>query len=354
MSFTKEKRDKIQHNLMELINNDDAEFIQKLIKKYSLTATSIRRYIKELIDQNIIRKDDERACGYDLTWTEYEYIYDIANENFEEHEIYGEILAPVIKDFSESAKKIWPYVFVEIMNNALEHSGADKVICKIRTSYLYTDIIIADTGEGIFQRIKDYVKKEKNIDISTRDIILELHKGKLTIAKYLHTGEGIFFVSKMLDYFAICSDNQVFYHGMQSADASLKAYLESYANKISGYGTTVWMCLSNFSTRKMNEIFDEFSSDNEGFSKTIIPIREICHGGYPVARSLARRLVYRMEQFGDIILDFSEVPMIGQGFAHEVFVVFKNKFPEVNITAINANSDVNKMIQHVLNTKYDD
>ena len=53
MSFTKEKRDKIQHNLMELINNDDAEFIQKLIKKYSLTATSIRRYIKELIDQNI-------------------------------------------------------------------------------------------------------------------------------------------------------------------------------------------------------------------------------------------------------------------------------------------------------------
>ena len=150
MSFTKEKRDKIQHDLMELINSDDSEFIQKLIKKYSLTATSIRRYLKELLDSDIIHKDEDRACGYDLTWTEYEYIYDLENENFEEHEIYGEILAPIIKDFSESAKKIWPYVFVEIMNNALEHSGATKVICKIRTCYLYTDIIIADTGEGIF------------------------------------------------------------------------------------------------------------------------------------------------------------------------------------------------------------
>lgn len=354
MSFTKEKREKIQHNMLELINNDDADFIPKLVKKYGMTSTSVRRYLSELMDKNVIHKTKDKACGYDLTWTEYEYIYDIENEVYEEHEIYGEILDPLICKFSESARKIWPYVFVEIMNNALEHSGADKVICKIRTCYLYTDIIIADTGLGIFQRIKDYVKNEKNIDISTRDIILELHKGKLTIAKYLHTGEGIFFVSKMLDYFAICSDNQVFYHGLQAADASLKAYLESYANKISGYGTTVWMELSNFSTRKMNEIFDEFSTDNEGFSKTIIPIREICHGGYPVARSLARRLVYRMEQFAEITLDFEDVPMIGQGFAHEVFVVFKNKYPDVNIIAINTNPDVNKMIQHVLNTKYDD
>ena len=39
MSFTKEKREKIMHNLMELLNNDDAEFISKLIKKYNLTAT---------------------------------------------------------------------------------------------------------------------------------------------------------------------------------------------------------------------------------------------------------------------------------------------------------------------------
>ena len=38
MSFTKEKREKIQHNMLELINNDDADFISKLIKKYDPNA----------------------------------------------------------------------------------------------------------------------------------------------------------------------------------------------------------------------------------------------------------------------------------------------------------------------------
>ena len=168
MSFTKEKREKIMHNLMELLNNDDAEFISKLIKKYNLTATSIRRYLKELCEQNIIHKDADKACGYDLTWTEYEYIYDIENEVYEEHEIYGEILDPVIAGFSESARKIWPYVFVEIMNNALEHSGADKVICKIRTCYLYTDIIIAGTGAaGLFCALS--LPRDKKIIMLTKD-----------------------------------------------------------------------------------------------------------------------------------------------------------------------------------------
>jgi len=351
MSFTKEKRNRIKRQLVEYINNDDTDYAKKLMTTYGMTITSVRRYITDLLVNHIISRSREKECGFELVWEEYEYTYDISSGTIEEHEIYQDILAPLITDYSNSAKLIWPYVFVEIMNNAIEHSGGDKVICKIRKSFLFTDVIIADNGLGIFQRIKDYVKQENNIDISTRDIILELHKGKLTIAKYFHSGEGIFFVSKMLDYFAICSDNQVFFHG-DNEDNSLKTYLESYASKIDGYGSTVWMELSNFSERHMQDVFDEFSTENEGFAKTCIPICDICPGGYPVARSLARRLTFRMEEFSEITLDFTNVPMIGQGFAHEVFVVFKNKYPDINIIVTNANSDVNKMIQHVKNTKY--
>ncbi len=351
MSFTKEKRKSLKRQLLEMINNDDADFAKKLMLEHDITITSVRRYITDLLKTNVIRVSRDKDCGYDLVWEEFEYTYDIAADTVEEHEVFSEILAPLIKDYSEAAKLIWPYVFVEIMNNAIEHSGGDIVICKIRRSYLFTDVIIADNGLGIFQRIKDYVKKNKNLDISTRDIILELHKGKLTIAEFFHSGEGIFFVSKMLDYFAICSDNQVFFHG-DNEDYSLKDYLESYASEISGYGTTVWMELSNFSERQMQDVYDKFSTDDEGFAKTSIPIKDICPGSYPVARSLARRLTFRMEEFNEITLDFAGVPMIGQGFAHEVFVVFKNKFPNVNIIATNACTDVNKMINHVINTKY--
>ncbi len=351
MSFSREKRESIKRELVEMLNNDDADFDKKLMDKYEITITSIRRYLKDLSDSHIIRQTRLSNCGYELIWHEYEYTYDLWDMNIEEHSVYSKVLAPLISNCSESANRIWPYVFVEIMNNSIEHSNGTKIIVKIRKSYLYTDVIIADNGLGIFQRIIDYVKRENNIDIGIDDIIMELHKGKLTIAKFFHSGEGIFFVSKMLDYFAICSDNHVFFSG-DTEDENLREYLKDYAAKISGCGTTVWMELSNFTERKMQDVFDAFSTAENGFAKTIIPIYDICSGGYPVARSLARRLTFRMEEFSEVTLDFAGVPMIGQGFAHEVFVVFKNKYPQTNLIVANANPDVSKMILHVTNTKY--
>lgn len=348
MSFTAEKREEIKFFLLDLINNQDKSAIQKTVEEYQISSTSVKRYLKMLLDSKIIEVSSESPNGYDLIWKEYEYRYDILEVMPREHEIYEEILAPLVSSFTESARIIWPYAFGEMMNNAIEHSGATRVICKIRTSYLYTDIILADNGRGIFKQIQDYIKRETGEEISTSDIIMELYKGKLTIAKNLHFGEGIFFVSKMLDYFAICSDKQVFSRGVDENDKGLQNYLKSYANRINGYGTTVWMELSNHTERNMQEVFDAFLTEESGLTKTTIPIREICRAGYPVSRSLARQLVYRMEEFKDIILDFSGVPMIGQGFAHEVFVVFQNKYPDVHISAIHTNENVKKMIHHVL------
>ena len=38
---------------------------------------------------------------------------------------------------------------------------------------------------------------------------------------------------------------------------------------------------------------------------------------------------------------------MGQGFAHELFVVFKKKHQDVELEVINANDDVKKMLSHV-------
>lgn len=42
---------------------------------------------------------------------------------------------------------------------------------------------------------------------------------------------------------------------------------------------------------------------------------------------------------------------MGQGFADEVFRVFQNKYPEVELLAINANPSVLGMIKHVRRNK---
>lgn len=90
-----------------------------------------------------------------------------------------------------------------------------------------------------------------------------------------------------------------------------------------------------------------FSDVDNGFIKTHIPLKNIFTDGFPVSRSQAKRLCARFESFEEVILDFEGIDDIGQGFAHELFVVFKRKHPHVNISVTNENQDIQKMLAHV-------
>ena len=54
-----------------------------------------------------------------------------------------------------------------------------------------------------------------------------------------------------------------------------------------------------------------------------------------------------MEEFKEVIFDFSEIDFMGQGFADEIFRVFQNRHPDIVLTVNNANEEVAGMIQHV-------
>lgn len=79
----------------------------------------------------------------------------------------------------------------------------------------------------------------------------------------------------------------------------------------------------------------------------IISLKDIFEKKYIASRSEAKRLLRRFENFEEILLDFDGIDDIGQGFAHELFVVFKRKHPHMNISITNENQDVQKMISHV-------
>ena len=90
-----------------------------------------------------------------------------------------------------------------------------------------------------------------------------------------------------------------------------------------------------------------FSDQDGGFTRTQIPIKNI-YETYPVSRSQAKRLCYGFDKFREVVLDFAGVKEIGQGFAHEIFVVYQKKHPEIRIIAKNTSPDVQKMINHVV------
>ena len=49
----------------------------------------------------------------------------------------------------------------------------------------------------------------------------------------------------------------------------------------------------------------------------------------------------------EVVLDFESLQWMGQGFAHQVFVVFQNQHPDIKLIPVNMSESVTKMYNHV-------
>ena len=108
------------------------------------------------------------------------------------------------------------------------------------------------------------------------------------------------------------------------------------------------MKLRNNTARTTAEIFNKFSDDDYGFTKTVVPVRLAQYGNEQlVSRSQAKRLLIRIERFKTVLFDFKDVESIGQAFADEVFRVFARQHPNMELLPINANDAVLQMIRRV-------
>lgn len=86
-------------------------------------------------------------------------------------------------------------------------------------------------------------------------------------------------------------------------------------------------------------------SDKNIKNKNIIKLKNIEDEEMFISRSQAKRVVFGLEKFQELILDFTGVKSVGQGFVDEVFRVFHSKHPDMEIKYINANEDVEFMIK---------
>ena len=104
--------------------------------------------------------------------------------------------------------------------------------------------------------------------------------------------------------------------------------------KTSG-GTAVWLKLNNHTSRTAKKVFGQFTSGevgNYGFTKTVVPVKLAQYGNDKlISRSQAKRVVARIELFKTVLFDFTDVSTIGQAFADEIFRVFANDHPEIDI-----------------------
>ena len=287
--------------------------------------------LDEFRKENTEIVDNEK---YKLGMKRYEYILKRSNGELKnDFYIYDHILYPYIKHLPLNIQNIWAYSFSEMINNVIDHSHAENVKIEIGQDPIKTIVKIADDGIGIFEGIKKYFGF-----LMLDECICELFKGKLTTDPKNHSGEGIFFSSKLMDDFMIISSGRTF--------SSNKSKCGTKSDDFSNHnGTYIIMSLSNFTQKNPQEIFNLYSSPKNGIEKARIPLKNI-FGPSAISRSQAKRVCNRLENFKEVILDFEGMEWIGQGFAHQIFTIFAGNYPDVNLKPINMNEDISNMYNH--------
>ena len=336
MSLKREEKDKIKEFLLKTISIGENPY-KAMENNFKISRQTVSKYLNELVEKNYITKNSKGNYTINFYISESK-IY--KNKNLEEDIVYDELIKKYEIDKKNNVKHILVYAFTEMLNNAIEHSEGTEISIYYAENYFNIFVTIKDNGIGIFRKIvRDHNLKNEN------EAIFELKKGKLTSDPENHSGEGIFFTSKVVDYFLISSFNKTFSSGSDEYFYSIEQNRERTIK-----GTEVILVLNKNTERTTKEIFDEYTSDDFVFNKTKITVHlaKDYLGHDFVSRSLAKRILMNVEKFKVIVLDFENIDNIGQGFADEVFRVFKNKNPDITIVPINMNEEIEFMINRAM------
>ena len=322
---------KIRRFILEQVDEHPHDITQLTAKHFSMTRQAVNLHLQRLLaDSHLVRRGKTRQTRFFLaltkTWQKH-YPRDQS-----ESDVWDADVLPQISDLPENALDIWRYCFTEMFNNAVDHSSGTRITVQLKRTAVNAEIAIVDNGVGIFKKIQHAMKFA-----DVRDAALELAKGKFTTDPARHTGEGIFFTSKVLDAFDISSGG---------------VYFTSVSPMKNTKGTAIWMKLRNTSDRSRKDVYDAYASpeNNYAFDRTVVPVKMAEHSENDlISRSQAKRLLLRIDRFRTVVLDFGNVNQVGQAFADEIFRVFARRHPGVELQFINANEDISNMVRRAQN-----
>lgn len=333
----------VRRFLIENLDGHSSDIVRLTAERFACSRQAVHKHLQRLIAEGaVVENGQTRSKKYHLApLVEWSKAYKLAT-GLAEDAVWRSDISPLLGKLPENVLGIWHYGFTEMFNNVIDHSGASVVSIALNKTAAATTVTIYDNGVGIFKKI------QAALDLmDERHAVLELAKGKFTTDPANHSGEGIFFSSRMFDHFVIASGEVYFSHEFDEKEDWILQ-----ASSASG-GTLVRMVLHNHTSRTLKKVFDRFTSDDDyGFTKTVVPVKLMRYGDDNlVSRSQAKRLLARFDRFKVVVLDFSGIASIGQAFADEVFRVFKGKHPEVDVVAIHASSEVKRMISRAKSPK---
>lgn len=323
--------------ILDNIENHADNIAALLSEEFGFTRQGSNFYLsKEVKAGTLFKIGNTRSTKYFLSGGDHIEFKINITKNLSEDTVWSKYIKPMVLQYPSNIREICFYGFTEIFNNAIDHSSGTSIYVTVSKDKKNNklDIRIMDNGIGIFKKIKSALGLE-----SIRESILHLSKGKFTTDPKNHSGEGIFFTSRIFDRFSILSDDV--YYAFEKNDWCLS----SEKQEEFGNGTFISMEISLDSKKTPKEIMDQYTDQEIGFGKTKVAVALSADPNDPhISRSQGKRLMMGLEKFSTVFLDFEGVISIGQAFVDQVFRVWKNEHPNTTIHTINTNQSVQAMI----------
>jgi anti-sigma regulatory factor (Ser/Thr protein kinase) len=337
MSKIRSRGEEIRKYILQHVEAHPADIGKAASEHFGVSRQAIHVHLQGLMkDGSLKSTGNTRNRVYKLASLQQWFKDYPLTVTLEEDIVWRADIALALGPLPENVLDIWQYGFTEMFNNARDHSEGKSISVYFERTAATTEMQISDNGIGIFRKIQN----KMNL-LDERHAIFELTKGKLTTDPANHTGEGIFFTSRVFDEFDILSASVYFSHEFgENWDWIAER------RKPEDSGTTVFLKLNNHTARTLKKVFDQYASgDDYGFTKTMVPVRLAQYGNDKlISRSQAKRVIARIELFKTVIFNFENVPSIGQAFADEIFRIFARNHPEIDIVVSHASSEVQHMI----------
>jgi len=302
-----------------------------------VTRQAVNRHLAALIAEDWVEAAGQtRSRRYRLRVDAANPFVLILDGTLQEDVIWRELVRPAFGAAPANVLAIGQYGLTEIVNNVIDHSHGTSLSIDVQRTALEIVLTISDDGIGIFNNIRSSLHFTDD-----QQAVLGLSKGKLTTDRARHSGDGLFFVSRVFDLFEICSSGLAFRHDTRRPQWQLEPARDCLR------GTRVTLVMGFDSPRRLQDVFDYFTSrdDDFGFTRTQVPVFLAQYGDeHLVSRSQARRFLLRLDLFSDILFDFQNTSTIGQGFADEVFRVYQSQRPGTILSWAHATPEIEHMI----------
>jgi anti-sigma regulatory factor (Ser/Thr protein kinase) len=344
------KRQEINDYILQLIRAADGKAvspIQAIQQQFTISRQQAYRYLQALVVANVLQPHGQgRGRGYVFAHSRILVTKHLSRQNAEkigEDKLFSLDILPALPKLNENIISILNHGFTEMVNNVIDHSQGSILEYSLEATNDSLILKIQDNGIGIFRK--------NMLAFACEDLweaLVETVKGKRTSAAKFHSGEGVFFTSRLFDRFVIKA-NGIFWNFIgETEDWTMGELVETLA------GTSIIMGISTSSTRKPEEVFRRFTDEDFKFNRGGLFIVEpltLKAGLEHVSRSEAKRLLAGADAYQAIIVDFKNTRRIGQGFADEVFRVFPSQHQGIEIRPINMQAAVEAMVRYVLKEK---